>query len=70
MPQAVHPRLREPGSLQQGVQVVVEVGRLERRAHAAGEDQIHLPPSRAGGKPIREWLELRPVMEEAPTTLE
>ena len=47
--------------------MIIDVESYDRALELAAE--LSAAPG-AGGEPIREWLELRPVMEEAPTTFE
>jgi hypothetical protein len=44
--------------------MVIDVDTYERAVELAGE--LSAAPA-AGGKPLQEWLELRPFMEERPT---
>src|SRR5215203_4296794 len=52
MAQTVHPLLRQAHGFEQRAETVVEIGRLKGRAHAAGEDEIHVPPSGACRTPL------------------
>jgi hypothetical protein len=47
--------------------MVIDVETYERALELAGE--LSAAPG-AGGKPIHEWLELRPFLGEAPTITE
>jgi hypothetical protein len=47
--------------------MIIDVESRDRALELAAE--LSAAPG-AGGEPIREWLELRPVMEEPPTTFE
>ncbi|MCZ2804449.1 YciI family protein [Modestobacter sp. VKM Ac-2983] len=47
--------------------MVIDVDSYERAVELAGELSAAPGP---GGEPIREWLELRPVMSEPPTVTE
>ncbi|BAJ32539.1 MULTISPECIES: YciI family protein [Kitasatospora] len=47
--------------------MIIDVDSRERALELAGE--LSAAPG-AGGEPIREWLELRPVMSEPPTVTE
>ena len=47
--------------------MMIDVDSYDRALELAGE--LSAAPG-AGGEPVREWLELRPVMEEPPTTTE
>lgn len=47
--------------------MIIDVKSWERALDLAAE--LSAAPG-AGGEPIREWLELRPVMQEAPATIE
>jgi hypothetical protein len=47
--------------------MVIDVDSHERAIELAGE--LSAAPG-SGGKPIHEWLELRPLLAEAPTTTE
>ena len=47
--------------------MVIDVGSYDRALELAGE--LSAAPA-AGGKPLGEWLELRPIMAEPPTVME
>ena len=47
--------------------MVIDVETYERALELAGE--LSAAPG-AGGKPVQEWLEVRPVLTEMPTTTE
>ena len=47
--------------------MVIDVETYERALEVAGE--LSAAPG-AGGKPVQEWLEVRPVLTEMPTTTE